>query len=77
MSRLHWILAALAVATWIPAYAWFFHRDLRHWLAKRRERRAREHERLRAETEARARMLDELARKYMPPDDARPSSDTG
>ncbi|MBN9511033.1 MAG: hypothetical protein J0I21_18240 [Alphaproteobacteria bacterium] len=62
MTRTQAILAGLALAFWVAAYFWFFHRDLRRWLT-RREQRARQ----RAEAAARqARLRDDLARRLPP-----------
>ncbi len=63
MTRLHWILAVAVLATWIPSYAIFFHRDLVAWWRQRTGRR-----KARADlAAAQARLNDELAAKYMPP----------
>jgi hypothetical protein len=67
MTRLHWILAALVLLTWVPSFAWFFYRDILGSLHARRQRRAQARERHLTEAAARARLLDELAQKYMPP----------
>jgi len=65
MTRFQWILVALVLATWIPAYVWFFHKDVLHWWHTRRDRRARE-QRERAERLAvEARLREELAAKYL------------
>lgn len=65
MTRLQWILLALALATWIPSYAMFFHRDVANWWRGRGPRRAealREHAAREAEQ---ARLREELAAKYL------------
>ena len=67
MTRLHWILAALVLLTWVPSFVWFFYRDILGWLRARWQRRAQARERRLTEAAARARLLDELAQKYMPP----------
>lgn len=71
MYRLHWFLAVAALATWIPSYVMFFHRDFMRWWRGRAGRRDQARKE-RAEWEAaQARLRDELAAKYMPPPVAR------
>lgn len=68
MTRLHWILLALVLATWIPAYLWFFHGDLSRWWRERGPKRA-EARLARAAYEAeQARLREELAAKYLSPE---------
>ncbi len=63
MSRLQWILAGIVAVTWLPSYVWFFRKDMQQWLAARAERRAAARE----ASAAKAKMLDELAARYLPP----------
>ena len=67
MTRLHWILAAAVLATWIPSYVIFFHRDVATWWRTRGARREQERARLAAAHAAQAQLREELAAKYIPP----------
>ena len=63
MTRLHWILLAIVLVTWLPSYIWYFHGDAMRWWQRRgAARRARAEQ-----AAARARLNDELAAKYISP----------
>jgi hypothetical protein len=62
MTRTQAILAGLALALWVAAYFWFFHRDLQRWRTHRAQRA-----RQRAAAAARqAKLRDDLARRLPP-----------
>lgn len=68
MTRLHWILLLAALATWVPAYVWFFHHDVSHWWRVRGEARQQARAAEAEQRAAQARLREELAAKYLPPD---------
>lgn len=67
MTRLHWILAGVALVTWIPSYIWLFNRDLTRWWTERRPRRAAAEKARAQQAAAKAALLDELATRYLAP----------
>ena len=61
MTRLHWILLAIVLVTWLPSYIWYFHGDAMRWWQGRGAARRERAERAAAQTK----LNDELAAKYM------------
>lgn len=63
MTRLHWILLVIVLATWLPSYIWYFHGDvMRWWKGRGRARQERAEQ-----AAAQARLNDQLAAKYFDP----------
>ncbi len=60
MTRLHWILLVVVMATWLPSYLWYFRRDAISWWKRRAAARRQRVD----QAVARARLNDELAAKY-------------
>ncbi len=77
MTRAHWILAALVLATWIPSYVLFFHRDVARWWQNRRARQAAERKEHAERLAAQARLREDLAARYLTPSSVPDRADGG
>jgi hypothetical protein len=61
---LSWVVAFIAIASWVGSYLIYFNKDFQRWRRERPRRRAEAAAAAKRKAEEHARLLDDLASKY-------------